>query len=66
VFSFNKEVLAFCHYWLAVARIEEGKRVLDNLKKMLPEVSDSHREKISGDLREFGERLGGISFEVAT
>jgi len=66
MFSFNKEVLAFCHYWLAVARIEEGKTVLDNLKKMLPEISDSHQEKIKGDLKEFGEKLGGISFEVAT
>jgi len=66
VFSFNNDVLAFCHYWLAVARIEEGKRVLDNLKKILPETSPKNQEKIWGDLKDFGEKLGEISFETAT
>ena len=66
VFSFNDDVLAFCHYWLAVVRLEEGKRVLDSLKSLLPSVSEECKKKTTKNLTEFWEKLGGISVEFTS
>ena len=62
IFSFNNEVLAFCHYWLALVRLEEGKRVLDALKNLLPQTTAECQAKTWSNLHELGERLGGFSF----